>query len=1835
MFKPIRNFPFVGILVLAGLACVPTAWAQQPSPNVNVLPAYPNGNPSPPFPPLPISLTDALRGDGYLQRQDEPVIAPSTLNPDHLLAAFNDYRTVSIPNDSGLPEAGSVSGWIGLSRSYDRGKTWFGSMVPCFPGDPAIGSTLCTNSPLTGLHSSSDPVLATNPGGHFYLGGIFYTTGGISDIAVVRYRDIPDRDGGDSIRYQGAVIVDKGSQSDTGNFNDKPAIAADIARGTTSASVCGPVYVAYAIFNGGGAAVPFTSKLGFSSSAQGNCGSTWTHAIYLNKTYKQNQGAAIALDPRNGKIYVVWRHVFQPGGDGFPDSILMVMSSDGGNSFSNPVPITQPGYTPFDQPELSTTNFPNNPTFRSNSFPGIAVDGNGTVYVVDQEKAFPTGVNYPAGYYEPRVVLRTSRNGGSTWSTGSIVDSGTPSTYAQQFMPVVSFAGGLLKLMWYDFREQNQMSDNKAGGYYVTGFDRQTKTYVAQSDLSMLDRNGNPVFSPSIPVTQYLRDANTGQIPTVGNIRGGYPAVNRPNLPMYSGGTDAFTGDYIGQMSAASFVPNFGGSTAFRWAMMATDFIAMPSFGIWTDARDVVFPVSPVGGGITPVLNDNVGWQTYAPPGTGVSCINAGARNANVYLSEIKPGVIAGSPATSRQLVDANGQAMERAFPIYIQNPNADTPNQQPPGKFFRVSFEDLSSTKIVAGSFKQGTELVTATQQLPPTLFLDLQILQYSSATVTLYVFCKDCNSSRPFAPFEVTVQQITGFGGSVQGGLQTAIFFDSDPTAPFVTNPNLGTTENHNVTVSNPQFDNPQFDNPQFDNPQFDNPQFDNPQFDNPQFDNINLVDNPPVGDFVYQITQSPTSNVASGYTAVANVAQSNLTNRYVFELIVSKTYNFPGANACNSQAIPQGSIISIIPNPQFDNPQFDNPQFDNPQFDNPQFDNATFATVPPPPGSTSAATLLASSSTGAASLAGDGTTKMPLLTDHVYVVLRVYRPAGVAPIVLTTDEQTRILANTTLLVFPQAPNTGQGSPVVQPPAQASSNKILTTTTLALVTDPVFGQTVSFQAAVTANPSTSFSLTGSVDFRDGSTVLQTVPLTGGIATFTTSALSVGAHTITAVYSGDANFAGSQSNAVAQTVTKATTTTTLTSGPNPSLVTNPVTFTAAVAPVAPGAGTPTGTVNFSDAGVQVGSAPLAGGIAAFTTLALALGPHTVTAVYNGDGNFSSSSSNSVVEAVKDNSTTILSSSVNPSQSGQAVTFTATVSPVVVKTTPTGTVTFTDSETPIGTATLNGGTAAFTTSALSVGTHAITAIYGGDVNFFGSTSNAVNQQVSAVVTNINDSGSGSLRQAILDVNAQSGPPIGIVFNIPGTGVQTIAPTLALPTLIQPAIIDATTQPGWTGPPIIELNGSNAGAGVNGLHIAAGNSKVLKLAINRFTGNGILLDTNGGDAVQGSYIGTDVTGTVAQPNGGNGVQIVATPNNSVYANVISGNAGEGIRIDGMLATNNFIALNYIGTDATGSVAVGNSASGVYIRRAPGNSVASNVVSGNLGFAGITICGIDPGGCGGGDVPGIDETSNAAGNAVESNHIGTDASGVSPLGNNQAGVSIDGAPNTRVGPAITANVISNNGTNDVQIFSPAASGNQIVGNTIQGKASATTVGISEGIFASLGAGTGNTFSQNSISGHGGLGIDIAPPGIGGGINFPVITSAQVANGTTTITGTLNGVPNATYTIEVFSSPSCNANGNGEGKTYLTSNSVATDGSGNVSFTLSGLPGEPSGSVITVTATDANGTTSEFSACTTVTVPTAAAVNLTPSSAGSLTPGQSFNATRAADIKVLTAGPLTSPR
>ena len=334
-------------------------------------------------------------------------------------------------------------------------------------------------------------------------------------------------------------------------------------------------------------------------------------------------------------------------------------------------------------------------------------------------------------------------------------------------------------------------------------------------------------------------------------------------------------------------------------------------------------------------------------------------------------------------------------------------------------------------------------------------------------------------------------------------------------------------------------------------------------------------------------------------------------------------------------------------------------------------------------------------------------------------------------------------------------------------------TQTTVASSLNPsIIGQPVTFTATVSG--SGSGTPTGTVNFKDGGTVVDTATLVDGSASFMDQSLTAGAHSITVVYSGDSNYSGSTSGTLTENVysSNGPTTTSLVSSANPSRPGESVTFTATVHPSGPG--TPTGIVTFWDGSTELGSFALNGNSASLSTSSLALGAHSITAGYGGDIVFSPSTSAVLTQTVSTGpsaTSTLVGSSSDPSTFGQSVTFTAAVSSSGAGT-PSGSVTFKDGASTLGSGTLSNARTSFTTSALSVGTHSITAVYGGDSNFTGSTSNTLPQSVNAgstgatatvVVSSANPSAVGQAVTFSASVTASgSGTPSGTVTFEDGT-----------------------------------------------------------------------------------------------------------------------------------------------------------------------------------------------------------------------------------------------------------------------------------------------------------------------------------------------------------------------------------------------------------------------------------------------------------------------------------------
>ncbi len=280
------------------------------------------------------------------------------------------------------------------------------------------------------------------------------------------------------------------------------------------------------------------------------------------------------------------------------------------------------------------------------------------------------------------------------------------------------------------------------------------------------------------------------------------------------------------------------------------------------------------------------------------------------------------------------------------------------------------------------------------------------------------------------------------------------------------------------------------------------------------------------------------------------------------------------------------------------------------------------------------------------------------------------------------------------------------------------LATTTSLTVAPPassVAGQSVTLTAIVAAVSPGTGTPAGSVTFVDGATEIGAVTLdASGIATFSTGNFAVGPHSFSAVYGGGGQYAGSASTpAVSHSVNKAGTTVVVTATPSQALPGETVVFNVTVDAVAPGAGTPTGTVTLTDGATTLGTVELVGGQASFTTNTLAPGPHQISANYGGDTNFNASTGTAAVTVGRTASTTAVAVAPPSPALDDAVTFTATVTP----STATGTVAFLldGATTPSATVTLTNGQASYTT-VLPAGPHSVVASYSGDASFDPSTS---------------------------------------------------------------------------------------------------------------------------------------------------------------------------------------------------------------------------------------------------------------------------------------------------------------------------------------------------------------------------------------------------------------------------------------------------------------------------------------------------------------------------------------
>jgi hypothetical protein len=416
----------------------------------------------------------------------------------------------------------------------------------------------------------------------------------------------------------------------------------------------------------------------------------------------------------------------------------------------------------------------------------------------------------------------------------------------------------------------------------------------------------------------------------------------------------------------------------------------------------------------------------------------------------------------------------------------------------------------------------------------------------------------------------------------------------------------------------------------------------------------------------------------------------------------------------------------------------------------------------------------------------------------------------------------------------------------------------------------------------------------------------------------------------------------------------------------------------------------------------------------------------------------------------------------------------------------------------------------------------------------------------------------------------INFNISGSGVHTITPATNLPAITKPVTINGYSQPGAsanTNPFPGPLNGTLLiQLSATQLPISASNVTIRGLVLSNAVDE---IEINPGQSnvtIAGNYIGTDPAGTTAtgSATGGFGIRIDGGSGHVIGGaapadrNLISGNRQGGIFANGTSTDNLTIQGNFIGSDATGTTAlltgiVGGQ--GITVHSPATNAtIVNNLVSGNAGG------GIE------------DDSSNGV---VQGNLIGVQRDGSSALPNANFGGLIlnyagQGAGGIAVGGtgAGQANVIAKNAGFGIVVYSD---NNPILENSIYGNTQKEI---------SINAITGNVLANDNCDADTGPGNTFQ--------NYPVLTSAVIANGNVTFSGTLNSLPNDDFRIEFFSNTSCNPSGNGGGQTFLGSINVTTNGTCTTSFGPVSFAVPNGQSVFTATATNSANNTSEFSAC-----------------------------------------------
>ena len=1680
-FSPSLRFAAGALLATATAALLQ---AQVPGRNVNM-----------------VSGTTLPHGDPYVQRQDEPTAAASTRNPLHLLAGANDYRTVDLPGLEKNKETGDA--WMGVFKSNDGGNTWRSTLIPGYPQDP---NKLAT--PLHPYEAAADPVVRAGTNGLFFYSGIVFvrdavvngaTVKGKSAMFVSRFIDNNNLEAGDPIVFLDTKLI---ATNDGTAFIDKPWFAVDRPRAgaqnctinttqpnprdpldpitTQQTFPGGAAYAAYSLITGEGTET--RSQIYLSRSV--DCGATWSAPQQVSSSNDPiNQGATLAIDPTSGVLYIAWRRF---SADGTDDSIMVTRSMDQGRRWDPPGRARRfpRGQKKGLDPELHGKKFK-----QPLELTQLASFDQPTAPNHFRTNAYPTMTVDGSG----RVYVAWSERGFApnsdldegdarilvaTSTNGSawsnpILVDNTPIA-GHQIMPSMSFAGGKLMLAYYDFQHD-------VSGVFTKFVDEILavlighKRHTVDVRAAMASPSATPTFGPSVRVSEYLMGSRPGTGPRpVEQLQ-----FNPPNLKLFQLGSVPFFGDYIDLAPSPSFIPTAGGGWEYNTAPSSSPLFHV----VWTDNRDVVPPFDG-------------DWTKYSPPGAVVGA--ASFYDPTILITQsCDPSSNPASPnnragmrnqniytarLTGGLVAGAPGNSkplhpiLPRGFAVFAQNATEVT-------KIFRFTIENQP---IGGGaSFLQASLLPSSNPPAPPPPHvLSVDVMVPRRSTVARNVFA---TSTDPDAQIQVSVKEIAAVGGNVSaGGLQSTVVLNPDISNPDISNPDISNPDISNPDISNAEVANPDISNPDISNPDISNPDISNPDISNPDISNV----------------------------PVANPDISN----------------------------------PDISNPDISNPDISNPDISNPDISNPDISNQSLTDT-----------------TWTVTNDGNTTTSYSIkllldgeVPDRDQIVLQLLLHKVVtSPVAVNcslVNHPTNVLqAN---IINPEFTDPADvGNPDISNPDISNATLWLAPGESAKITlrtfDTNLGDGVEFNAAelvtpVVVPPAVDVAIVNG-ELVVGEDVDVAVSLNAEFLNVPTAGeAGIPLGTIGVRVMDDQGGVLSGVNVTLSVRTLAT---------NAQIGVSQVALSSldGIAGFTIGA-LPAGTYRLLAQVTRPGFPPAAAWSDPFVIAARDVRQWTIGSGGNGNyyeyvrvGGLSWTQARDAAAARSFNGIP-----------GRLVTITSAGENAFVTSLGDGTV-----RAWIGMFDPDGPDDIFLFSWITGESVGYTNWAPGEPNNLGTEfwvelfSNGtwnnnqeldpifptlgymVEYQVAAptiLVSSTADSGPGSLRQAILTANANGPSHDTIAFNLPG-GPVTIALQSALPAITQPLTINGTTQPGFSGSPLVFITRAGAWSGP-GLRVEAANSVIRSLGITGFGGPGIQLWSGANLVVAGNYIGINSAGNAA-PNTV-GVEVVSLGSrigSSAVSdrNVISGNTGAGIFVTdqsgGTIVNGNFIGINPAGA------AVPNGGGGILIDTTTaligGSGLGSgNVISGNTGngilisngLAGLTIknnyIGLGLGGntdvgntlngirlngnstgvligmpaegnvISGNNLNGVFIDLNSHGNFVRNNLIGTDVTGTVKIGNGTlnefldlvgAGVRVDGFENQIGGPS-QANVISGNGTG-VSLTGTASNNivqGNLIGTTAQGNA---PLGNRFGIFNGAAPGTliggtapgaGNTVSGNTVEG-----------------------------------------------------------------------------------------------------------------------------------------------------------------